>query len=363
MNKRFLIASGGTGGHFYPGLALGKELKRQGLAVLFIVRKNDPAAQVLEAHKLRYREIDFTGLPRSVNPLRHIRFMYKFCKSLWETRRIIKEFRPDAAVGTGGYISFPLIFTAHFSGIKTAVHDSNARLGLANKVCGKFADLFMLGLPVDKKIKNGILTSTPIRHEFADMPDRTAVLEGLGLDPAKRTALIFGGSQGAKGLNSACAEIIKTLASATASSWQFIHITGERWFGVIREEYAQLDNVAVLPYSHEIYALMRTADLAVCRSGASTLAELIYCRLPAVLVPFPYAAANHQYYNAKILTNARCARLVKEDKYLKQNLFDTLHRLTGKNKDLLLMRSAYSRLHIPNPMTAAKEIVKRLKNL
>ena len=362
MNKRFLIASGGTGGHFYPGLALGKELRRQGLAVLFIVRKNDPAAQVLDTHQLRYREIDFTGLPRSINPLRHLRFLYKFFKSLYETRRIIKEFRPDAAIGTGGYISFPLIFTAHFLGIKTAVHDSNARLGLANKVCGKFADLFMLGLPVNKKIKNAVLTSTPIRREFADKPDKTAVLEGLGLDPKKRTVLIFGGSQGAKGLNASCAQAVAQLAGRK-TGWQFIHITGERWFGVIREEYAKLANVAVLPYSHEIYALMRTADLAVCRSGASTLAELIYCRLPAILVPFPHAAANHQYYNAKILANARCARLAAEDKYLTQNLMQQFQRLTGKNRDLFAMRSAYARLRIPNPMTAAKEIVKRLRNL
>ena len=319
-------------------------------------------AQVLETHKLHYREIDFTGLPRSINPLRHIKFVYKFFKSLYETRRIIKEFHPEVAIGTGGYISFPLILTAHFSGIKTAVHDSNARLGLANKVCGKFADLFMLGLPVNKKIKNAVLTSTPIRQEFADKPDPAAVLEGLGLDPQKRTALIFGGSQGAKGLNIACAHIIKKLAAKT-NAWQFIHITGERWFGVIREEYTRLENVAVLPYSHEIYALMRTADLAVCRSGASTLAELMYCRLPAILVPFPYAAANHQYYNAKILANAHCARLVREDKNLESNLLQALSRLTGYNKDLHHMRSAYARLRIPNPMTAAKEIVKRLRYL
>lgn len=362
MNRRFLIASGGTGGHFYPGLALGKELRRQGLAVLFIVRKNDPAAQVLETHKLRYREIDFTGLPRSINPLRHLRFWGKFFKSMFETRRIIKEFRPDVAIGTGGYISFPLIFMAHFCGVKTAVHDSNARLGLSNKICGHFADLFMLGLPINKRLKNAVLTSTPIRQEFAETPDKTAVLEGLGLDPEKHTALVFGGSQGAKGLNGACAEIIAKL-SKRATRWQFIHITGERWFGVIRESYAGLHNVAVLPYSHEIYALMRVADLAVCRSGASTLAELMYCRLPAILVPFPHAAADHQYYNAKILADAGCARIVREDKNLKDHLWRTFTRLTSRNKELFAMRGAYRRLRIPNPMTAAKGIVKRLRNL
>lgn len=360
MNRRFIIASGGTGGHFYPGFALGKQLRKQGLPVLFIVRKNDPAAQTLDAHKLRYKEIDFMGLPRSVNPVRHLKFWGKFIKSLWQTRAILKQFNPDVAIGTGGYISFPLIFVAHFMGIKTAVHDSNARLGLANKICGKFADLFMLGLPIDKKIKKSVLTSTPIRREFADTVDRAALLEGLGLSADKKTALIVGGSQGAKGLNEAVAKTIKS-----TSGWQFVHITGERWFGLMKEEYAKMNNVAVLPYSHEIYAVMKVADLALCRSGASTLAELIYCRVPAVLVPFPHAAADHQYYNAKILQDAGCALVVREDKNLAANLQLAFADLTkrGGSRKLSAMRRAYNGLRIPNPMTASKEIVKLLRNL
>ena len=315
MNRRFLIASGGTGGHFYPGFVIGQTLRRKGCAVLFIVRKNDPAAQILETNKLHYREIDFTGLPRSINPLRHLQFIGKFCKALLQTRRIICQFRPDVALGTGGYISFPLIFTAHFMGIKTAAHDSNARIGLANRVCGRFADLFMLGLPIHKTLKNSVLTSTPIRREFTQPVDRKAILENLGLDATRKTALVVGGSQGAKNLNVA---IVQT--AQTHSAWQFIHITGERWYKTLGEMYGKINSVAVLPYSHEIYALMKAADLVICRSGASTLAELIYCRVPAVLVPFPHAAANHQYYNAKILKDAGCAVLLPDDARLPQHL-------------------------------------------
>ena len=359
MNRRFMIASGGTGGHFYPGFALGRQLRKQGLPVLFIIRKHDPAAQVLEAHKLHYREVDFMGLPRSINPVRHLKFMFKFFKSMYQTRHLIKEFRPDVAVGTGGYISFPLIFTAHFMGIKTAVHDSNARLGLANKICGKFADLFMLGLPIDKKLPKAVLTSTPIRSEFAAPADRTALLEGFKFNPAVKTALIVGGSQGARGLNQAVVELIKK-----TPSWQFIHITGERWYGVLREEYSGLKNVAVLPYSHEIYALMKVVDLAICRSGASTLAELVYCRLPAILVPFPHAAANHQYHNAKILEDAGCARIVQEGENLADELGKMFKGLSAKNgAKLHAMNRAYHRLPIPNPLKSAQQIVHLLRNL
>ncbi len=357
MNRRFIIASGGTGGHFYPGLALGKALRKQGCAVLFVVRKNDPAAQVLETNKLHYREIDFMGFPRSVNPLRHLRFMGKFIKAMRQTRSIIRQFRPQVAVGTGGYISFPLIFTASRMGIKTAVHESNARIGLANRICGHFANLFMLGLPVDKKLKNGKLTSTPIRPEFSAPADREALFTQLGLDPACKTVLVVGGSQGAKNLNLAVAQLAKQF-----DKWQFIHITGERWYPTVREMHGNNKRVAVLPYSHEIYALMKTVDAAICRSGASTLAEISFCRLPTILVPFPHAAANHQYYNAKILADKGCALLVKDDAHLPEHLQTAFAQLANGRKRAAMVR-AYGQLHLPNPIAAAKNIARLLANL
>ena len=360
MNKRFLIASGGTGGHFYPGFALGEEFKRQGYEVLFVVRKDDPAAKVLSAHGLHYKEIDFMGLPRSINPVRHFKFVCKLVKALRQTRQIVRDFRPDVAIGTGGYISFPLIFTAHFMGVKTAVHDSNARLGLANKVCGKFTDLFMLGLPTPEKVKNGVLTSTPVRAEFGLPADRAVQLQALHLDPTKPTVLVVGGSQGAKDLNGAVAACAKAF-----SNWQFIHITGERWFESVRGLYAGLSNAAVLPYSHEIYALMKSVDLIICRSGASTLAELMCCKLPAILVPFPHAAANHQYYNAKIFADAGCAKIVPDDAHLPSALAQAFKALVQGNtaEKLAAMRAGYDKLALPNPLTASHAIAERLKSL
>ena len=356
MNKRFLIASGGTGGHFYPGFAIGKALRKHGCAVLFIVRKNDPAAQILEAHHLHYREIDFTGLPRSMNPLRHLRFTGKFFKSLNQTRRIVREFRQDMALGMAGYISFPLIFTAHLMGIKTAVHDSNACLGLANRICGKFADLFMLGLPLITPRKGTVLTGTPIRQEFEEPADRQKLLSGLGLDPALQTVLVVGGSQGAKNLNVAVAHLAKTNTRC-----QFIHITGERWYTTVREMHEGNPRVAVLPYSHEIYALMKSVDTVICRSGASTLAEVIYCQLPALLVPFPHAAGNHQYYNAKILADAGCATLVEDNDQL-QGKLTTAFETMSKGQKLAAMRLGYKHLNLPSPLTAAKQIARLLTN-
>ena len=356
MNTKFLIASGGTGGHFYPGFALGKALHEQGHQVLFVVRKNDPAAQTLAANGLNYAELDLhTGLPRSFNPARHAAFIKQLMTSLKQTRELIKTFQPEVTLGMGGYVSFPLIFCSHFMGVKTAVHESNALWGLANKICGYFCDLRLMGLPMQKTFKNAVLTSTPIRPEFAQETDRTAILSRLGLQ-AGPTLLVMGGSQGAKGLNEALPQVIKN-----CPQWQFIHITGTRWYDTQVQAYHGLSNVKTLAYSEEIYKLMKIADVVICRSGASTLAEIIACQLPAILVPFPHAAANHQYYNAKVLADAGCAQIVSESPQLAHEL---QHTLTQLEPDTLAhMRAKYHKLQIPSPLEATVRITQLLTEL
>ncbi|MBR2865758.1 MAG: UDP-N-acetylglucosamine--N-acetylmuramyl-(pentapeptide) pyrophosphoryl-undecaprenol N-acetylglucosamine transferase [Elusimicrobiaceae bacterium] len=364
MNKRFLIAAGGTGGHFYPGFSLGRLLNKQDCSVLFIVRKGDPAARVLEDHKLKFYEIDFCALPRTINIFKYFVFLGKLIKSLRQTRRIVDEFKPDVAVGTGGYVSFPLIFTAHCKGIKTAVHDSNTKIGLANKACSYFTDLFMLGLPVHKKIRNSLLVGTPIRPEFAEKVNRNKVLKDLSLNPAHQTILLFGGSQGAKALNQALIEAVKRLV-AENEDIQFIHISGERWYQSITNRYGKTSRVKVLPYSNEIYDLIHASDLVVCRSGAGTLAELIYCKKPALLVPLPTAAANHQFYNAKILQSVGCAALVEESSTLQNELYTLMDRILNAANNCILttMTENYAKLNLPDPMTASERIAQTLQKL
>lgn len=364
MNKRFLIAAGGTGGHFYPGFSLGRLLNRQGCSVLFIVRKHDPAARVLQEHRLKYQEIDFCALPRTLNVFKYFSFVAKLYKALRQTARLVEEFKPDVAVGTGGYVSFPLIFSAHLKGVKTAVHDSNTKIGLANKACSFFTDLFMLGLPVNKKIRRSRLVGTPIRPEFAEKVDRRKVLENLGLNPDYKTILLFGGSQGAKALNLALIDTVKQLV-AENEELQFIHISGERWYQSISNRYGKTNRVLVLPYSNEIYDLIHACHLAVCRSGAGTLAELMYCQKPSVLVPLPTAAANHQFYNAKVLQSVGCAALVEEGSHLQKELYTVMDRILNAPNNAILqnMQENFSKLNLPNPITASSQIADILKHL
>ncbi len=364
MNKRFLIAAGGTGGHFYPGFSVGRLLNREGCSVLFVVRKGDPAAGVLEEAKLKFVEVDFCGFPRSLNPLRHVRFLWKLLAALRQTGKIIAEFKPDAVLGTGGYMTFPLIVSARLRGVKTAVHDSNTKIGLANKICSYFVDLFLLGLPTEEKIRRARLVGTPIRKEFAEPVDRRRVLEQMGLDPYCKTILLFGGSQGARALNQALVGAVKKL-TAENENVQFIHISGERWRQQLLNRYANTPRVAVLAYANEIYDLMHACDLAVCRSGAGTLAELVYCRKPALLVPLPTAAANHQFYNARLLQTAGCAALLEETPQLEDGLYELMDRMlnAANNCILSLMKENYAKLDLPDPMTASQRVAELLKEL
>lgn len=355
-NKRFLIAAGGTGGHFYPGLAMGLALREKGASVSFIVRTDEPAIAVLKENNFDYREIDLRGLPRSVNPMRHVHFLRKLTKALRATREIIKEFQPDVCVGTGGYISFPLLVCARWANIKTAVHDSNSHLGLVNKICGKFATLFMLGLPLKNPPKNGVLTSTPLRPEFAKKIDRTSVLRHLKLSEKLPTVLVVGGSQGAKRLNEAIVQVARRMPA-----WQFIHITGSKWFEPLKAQYEKCANVRVFAYSHEIYALMKSADLTICRSGAGTVAELIACKLPAICVPFPHAAADHQFFNAQILARAGAAEIIRESEFLAEQLRASL--AVKSPQVLAQMRKAYDNVEVPSPVQSATRISDLLVDL
>lgn len=363
-NTRFLIAAGGTGGHFYPGFSLGRNLNKRGCAVLFIVRKADASCQILEEAKLKYYTIDSCGFPRSLNPLKYVQFLWKFCKSLYQTNRIIAEFQPQVSVGMGGYVSFPLIFLSRLKGIKTAVHDSNTRIGLSNKLASYFTQLFLMGLPLAKPMPRSVLVGTPIRAEFAEPVNRSKVLSSLGLNPAFKTVLLFGGSQGARALNQALIGAVKRLV-AENDTVQFIHISGERWYQSITNAYGKVNRVEIIPYSNEIYDLIHLSDLVVCRAGAGTLAELIYCKKPALLVPLPSAAANHQFYNAKILQSIGCAALALENATLQEQLYLLMdHILNAPNNTVLqTMQASYSKLNLPDPLTASERIADLLIHL
>lgn len=355
MENVFMIAAGGTGGHFYPGFALGKELASRGRDVVFIIKRGSPNAKLLEENELLYQEIDFVSMPRGKNPFKWLDFIWKLILSILEMRRFIESYKPAVCIGMGGYISFPLIFTAHFMGVKTAVHDSNSKIGLANKVCSKFTDMFLLGLPVDKKIKNSYLVGTPIREEFRLKASVEEQNYWTFVTDFSINVLIFGGSGGARALSIAAAKTAKDMLGKT-KRLHFLHITGTRDYEEIKNIYGDTEHVELIPYAEDIHALMKAAHIVISRAGASSLAEIYSMAKPAIVVPFPYASDDHQYCNAKIFADKGCIKLIKEGPNLAEDLDHTLRELLASPKTLKEMSANFGNLVLPSPLKAAGRI-------
>ncbi len=313
--KRALIASGGTGGHFYPGFALAVELRKRGWQTLFLVKKEDLARPALEEADLPYAELDMVSLPRSLNPFAHAAFFFKFLNSLALAFRVMKDFKPDAVIGTGSYVAFPALLAARLAGVPVYLHESNAKLGLGNYLAGFFCRRAALGLPMRHNPFAGksALTGTPIREAFRAMPARAAARRALDLDPDKFTALVFGGSQGARRLNAA----FISAAKALKGDLQSVHLTGGKNFETVKADYAaagleNLPGLQVFDYREDMPALYAAADLVISRSGASTVAELVQLRKPAILIPLPSSAGGHQKENALALSASGAALCLEE---------------------------------------------------
>ncbi|OGR38446.1 MAG: undecaprenyldiphospho-muramoylpentapeptide beta-N-acetylglucosaminyltransferase [Elusimicrobia bacterium GWA2_64_40] len=354
--RRVLIASGGTGGHFYPGFALAGELRRRGWQTLFLVKKEDIARPALEAADFPYAELDMTALPRSLNPLAHAAFLAKFFRSLALARRMMADYKPDAVVGTGSYVAFPAALAARLAGIPVYIHESNAKFGLGNRLAGLFCDRAALGLPVagNPLAARSVLAGTPIREAFRAAPDKAAARAALGLEKGKFTVLVFGGSQGARRLNAA----FIAAAKALKGDIQALHVTGRKNFEAVQADYAEagLDGapgLKVFDYREDMPALYAAADLVVSRSGASTVAELAHLRKPSILVPLPSSAGDHQRHNALALAGPGAALCLQEGPDFDAELAAAVRNYTGEPARLAAMAEAFPGAGIPDGLGAA----------
>ncbi len=208
--KRIAIAAGGTGEHFYPGLVAAQALRARGWEPLMIVPAGDPALAALEKEGLAALPVDLRGLPRRPGP-ELFDFARKLAGSMGTLSRAVRSFQPDLAIGMGGYLTFPLIFAAWRRGVPRAVHESNAVLGLANAAAKKLGAGLVWGLPPEEPSLDGTLVGTPVRPALWSRREAAASRLALGLSPDRPTLLVFGGSQGAQGLNAALPRALKNL--------------------------------------------------------------------------------------------------------------------------------------------------------
>lgn len=351
---RFLIACGGTGGHFYPGYVLGKTLIARGHEALFLLRSADPARRTLDAEDLPYAELNLRGLPRTLSPAL-LAFPFRLAASFWTAYRILRAYRPSAAAGMGGYLTVPVAAAARLRKIPVLLHESNAVLGLANRLCARWARRLALGLPIPNAPGNARLTGTPVRVSLDPRADSAAAKERLGLNARRPTILVFGGSQGAASINRCIPEAVVRLARKAPESLQVVHLAGAAGEERVRAAYAAAGpdfKSRTAAYAEEMSDHYAAADLVVSRSGASTVAELIALKKPALLIPYPHAAAGHQERNAEVLSGAGAALLRRDSGISPGSLARDIESLLRPGV-LEGMSRAYARLDVPAPARSA----------
>jgi len=324
---KIIIACGGTGGHLFPGIAVAQELKSRGHEVLLLISEKKVDAQASE----KYSNLNFETVKAIAKPptfsLRMIPFLLGLWKTIKQCRAIIQRENADVVLGMGGFTSFPPVYAGSKLGVRTYVHDSNAVPGRSNLMTAECCTEVLLGLEVAAahfpKAKTRI-TGTPVRDELEALPSRHAACHAFDLDPQKKTLLVMGGSQGAQNLN----ELVATGSEGT--EWQVLHLAGQADFDRVKAQVGDRKGYKVLAFCDQMPSAYAAADFCVARSGASSLTELSRVGLPALLVPYPFAADDHQTANAEVYEEANAAVLKQQDDLNEEGIRDMLTSLNGE---------------------------------
>ena len=282
----------------------------------------------------------------------HRREIWKNAKTLKDTlegasqaKKIIREFRPDLVMGTGGYVCGPVVRAAHKMGIPTAIHEQNAFPGMTNKMLSKYVDKIFISFEEAKKYfrrEEGVfLVGNPLRKGFV-VNERAAMREKLGLDPSRLTVLCFGGSLGAMKINELMVRLIGNLNGA--EDIDILFATGKRFYDGVREELAERTgelkgNIRVFEYLDNMPEYMAASDVIISRAGALTLAEITACGKAAILIPSPYVTGNHQYHNARVLADRGAAELIEEKDLTDEAVTAILYRLKNDPQALAEMEA------------------------
>ena len=339
-----VIACGGTGGHLFPGIAVAEVLQNRGHAVMLLVSEKDIDAVALSGRtNFQVEKLPTVGLPSPFSPAL-FGFTRRFVESLSLCRSIYRKFNPQAVLGMGGFTSTAPVLAGRFRGIATFIHESNAVPGKANRWTARVVNAVMLGFkecaPFFPKACTEV-TGTPVRTELVRL-DRAESRRKLGLQEDLPTLLVMGGSQGASGINQA---LIKALPFLQGVPLQVIHLSGARDERLVGDNYRR-ENVPayVGAFHHQMEEVYSAADLVVARAGAASLAEFAGFSLPGIVIPFPYAADDHQTRNAEIFARADAAILLKQADLSGELLARNIRELVENPQRLQQMAANCARL-------------------
>ncbi len=367
MNKKsnisVILTGGGTGGHIYPAIAIAQVLRADPkiTSLSYIGCAKNPEKEIAEREGIEFHSLDVSGMPRKPGPKVLMWLIELFIATFRAISYLIK-LKPNVVFGTGGYVTGPVLMAAWLLRVPYVIHDPDAHPGIVNKFMAGGAKSVSLAFEGAKKyIKNPdtVVFGNPIRGCLGNIDRLTAIRE-LGLDPEKKTVLAIGGSQGAKTINDAMAGAVP--AFINEPGFQVIHQTGRKNF----DEYAGnlppglRENPAyiVKPYFEDMSLPLNAADVAISRAGSLSISELNLCGLPCVLIPYPYAAADHQRFNARAMQESGAALYLEDAECSAGKLVEMVNSILNNPQKLESMQQANKSLAKPE---AAKNIVEQIK--
>ena len=360
MNKKIIIAGGGTGGHIFPAVAIAHALRKlqPGIDILFVGAKGKMEMEKVPQAGYAIKGLDIAGFNRS-SLIKNIGLPFKLIKSFWQVRSIIKTFQPDAVIGVGGYSSFPVLRYAQAQGIATFIHEANSFAGKSNILLGKKASKIFVATDGMEKFFPAakiMITGNPVRqHIVNNIISRSEGIQFFGLEPAKKTIFVTGGSLGAKGINEA---IDAGISAFTQNNVQLIWQTGKPYAEKASAIAVENKNIWANSFITQMEYAYAAADIVVSRAGAMTVAELCVAKKPVVFVPFPFAAEDHQTANAQNLVNKQAGLMIK-DSEAREKLVQTVIALAKDEQQQQVLKENIGKLAITNAdEVVAKEILR-----
>ena len=358
---KIIVSAGGTGGHIYPALAIINKIKEEekDVEVLYIGTHNRMEKDIIPARGIKYESIEIYGFSKK-DILLDIKNIFLISKAKKRCLELMKEFKPDIVLGVGGYVTYPVIWAANKLGIKTFIHEQNSIAGKSNLMLQNKADL--IGVSFEDTIsqfnraKGEVFYSGNPCGESAlnaKPMDKTK----LGFKKDKKLVVIVAGSLGSSTVNEKMSEFLELVGK---ENYEVLYITGKALYEEFIKNKKFAENIKVVPYVDGLPSLLKNTDLIVTRAGASTMSEILSLNLPAIFIPSPYVANNHQYYNAMEIKNNGGGEVIEEKYLTSEHLISMINEVLGNDTLYNEMKSNLKKMSMNN---SSDLIYKKLKDL
>ena len=355
---KVIISAGGTGGHIYPALAIVNKIKEKepNSEFLYIGTHNRMEKDIVPKYNIPFKSIEIYGFNRR-NLFKNFKTIKCLIKAKKECKKMIQEFNPDIAIGVGGYVTVPVISSAHKLGVKTFIHEQNSIAGKANLMLSKKVD--KIGVSLKSSInefpsEKVVFTGNPCSEDAINKPKIDK--KNYGFSKHKKLVLFVMGSLGSSTINNI---LVDTMPKFENKDYEVLFITGKKDYEDIKKNNFP-SNVKVVEYVDNLSGLMKDTDLIITRSGASTLSEIIALNIPSVLIPSPYVPNNHQYKNAMDLVSINASDIIEEKNLNSENLVSKIDSLINDDKTLNNMKENLKKLYIKDSATVIYNSIREL---